>query len=106
MTNNNRFHIIFDDKIEAFINKHKKEYRIRTFKKLLDRGPGWSIPNEFKYIIEKELIKAHQSPILKHDKETQVNENDFLIYNNSSFPTEYTVDIPDQVKDFFKQFIN
>lgn len=117
----NRFHIPFDPLFEESMSRLKKQYRIRFFKKLNGNKPGWSIPIEYKEQINKLLhdvgskveqapAKDEGTPKKKSDQETQaiVTYKDQAIQCDVDLiPTErrYKNDIADEVKDFFKTFL-
>lgn len=97
---NNRFHIPFDPKYEEGMARFKKQYRIRFFKKLDGGQPGWSVPLEY---------KDHVREMLQDNKKDQATQCDMLLPPTPPVDPGkqriYKNDIPDEVKSFFKTFL-
>jgi hypothetical protein len=114
-----RFHIPFDDRLSELITKHKKEFRIRYFKKLNGDNPGWSIPIEFKSQFEFLSLKESKNDVLDEEKQNHcipAPPPPSPSFANKQTQTEwhqvdqqqriYTRDIADEVKTFFAKFMD
>lgn len=118
MIKNDRFYVYGEHTI---LNPYKQKWKGRFYKKLHGDKCGWSFPIEFRAVIDN-LLESHSitqsSDIESKSSDTESKSSDtesrssvspdilFKEQESTTIIKEWDIDIPIEVYDFFKKYLN